>query len=101
MYADGTNGAARQKVRRELLGQYVRLQRDLIDADPASVAYQTTIHAFRQMGYALISSGFEEDLDRLLRLRVLDGGRHSPTPTDERTRPVELHLLEPRIRPLR
>jgi hypothetical protein len=101
MYANGTNGAARQKVRRELLGQYVRLQRDLVDADPASAAYQTTIHAFRQMGYALISSGFEEDLDRLLRLRVLDGGRETPAPLEERAQPVELHLIEQRVRPLR
>src|SRR5438270_5105236 len=101
MYADGTNGATRQKVRRELLGQYVRLQRDMVDADPASAAYQTTIQAFRQMGYALISSGFEEDLDRLLRLRVLDGGLHAQAPPKERTRPVELHLIETRLRPLR
>lgn len=96
MYADGTNGAARQKVRRELLGQYVRLQRDLIDADPASAAYGATILAFRQMGYALISSGFEEDLDRLLRLRVLEGGRRSPTPLAERITPMDLHLIERR-----
>ncbi len=97
MYADGTNGATRQKVRRELLGQYVRLQREFVDADPATLAYQSTIHAFRQMGYALISSGFESDLDRLLRLRVLDGGRLSPTPLAERTRPVDLHMIEHRF----
>lgn len=98
MYADETNGPNTRKVRRELLGQYVRLQRDLEDADPASSAYQTTIHSFRQMGYALISSGFEDDLDRLLRLRILDGGRPTRTPSEERTRPVELHLIEQRIR---
>jgi hypothetical protein len=99
MYADGFNKATRQKVRRELLGQYVRLQRELAEADPASTAYQTTIHAFRQMGYALISSGFEEDLDRLLRLRVLDGGRSVPAPTQARSRPVEMRLIEKSDRP--
>jgi len=99
MYADGINRATRQKVRCELLGQYVRLQRARAEADPASAAYQTTIHAFRQMGYALISSGFEEDLDRLLRLRVLDGGRSSPAPLQARSRPVEMHLIEQPDRP--
>lgn len=94
MYADGANGAARQHMRRELLGQYVRLQRDLLDSDPSSAAYGATMYAFRQMGYALISSGFEEDLDRLLRLRVMDGGRRSPTPKRDRTIPVDLHLIE-------
>jgi hypothetical protein len=94
VHANGINGATRQKVRRELLGQYVRLQRDLAEADPASAAYQSTIHAFRQMGYALISSGFEEDLDRLLRLRVFEGGRSSPAPLQARSRPVDMHLIE-------
>ena len=96
MYAEGTNGPARQHMRRELLGQYVRLQRDLLDSDPSTAAYQATMYAFRQMGYALISSGFEEDLDRLLRLRVMDGGRRSPTPKRDRTTPVDLHLIEQR-----
>lgn len=86
----------RQRARRELLQQYVRLQRELVDADPASSAYQGTIHAFRQMGYALIASGYEEDLDRLLRLRVLDGGRAVPAPSSERTPPDELHVIEQR-----
>jgi hypothetical protein len=48
------------------------------------------------MGYALISSGFEDDLDRLLRLRVLDGGRRFPAPRKDRTRPLDLHLIEQR-----
>ena len=96
MYADGVNGAARQHMRRELLSQYVRLQRELLDLDPSSAAYQATIYAFRQMGYALISSGFEEDLDRLLRLRVLDGGRRSRAPRSDRTAPLDLHLIEQR-----
>jgi hypothetical protein len=96
MYADGTTGTTRPKTRRELLAQYVRLQRDLLDSDPSSATYQATIYAFRQLGFALISSGFEDDLDRLLRLRVIDGGRRSPAPLRERTRPVELHLIEQR-----
>jgi hypothetical protein len=94
MIAGGTTEAGRQKVRRELLRQYVRLQRELIDADPASSSYQSTIHAFRQMGYALITSGFEDDLDRLLRLRVLDGGLAAPTPASARTAPVDLQVIE-------
>jgi hypothetical protein len=98
MDANGTNGAARRNTRRGLLGQYVRLQRDLLDSDPSSANFQATIHAVRQMGFTLISSGFEDDLDRLLRLRVIDGGRTSSTPMHERTRPVDLHLIEQRHR---
>ncbi len=94
MYADGANAAARRHMRRELLGQYVRLQRDLLDSDPSSAGYQATIYAFRQMGHALISAGLEEDLDRLLRLRVMDGGRRTPAPKKVRTIPEELHLIE-------
>lgn len=77
--------------------QYLKLQRDLIDGDPASSDYQATIHAFRQMGYALISSGFEEDLDRLLRLRVLEGGRAQPCPQDRRSDPAELQVIRERL----
>lgn len=69
----------RLRARRELVRQYLRLQRELVDGDPASSSYRSTIHAFRQMGYQMISSGFEEDLDRLLRLRVLPGGRLAGT----------------------
>jgi len=90
-----TAGAGdRQRLRRELLQQYLRLQRELIDGDPASAQYQATIHAFRQMGYTLISSGFEEDLDRLLRLRVLDGGRDEPSPQEERSHPNDFQVIE-------
>ena len=96
MYADGASGGTRQKARRDLLRHYVRLQRDLVDADPTSISYGRTINAFRHMGYVLISSGFEEDLDRLLRLRVLEGGQPARTPVSTRTRPVELHLIEQR-----
>lgn len=67
--ANGTRGTTR----RELVRQYVQLQRELIDGDPSSSAYQATIHAFRQLGYTLIASGYEDDLDRLLRLRVIEG----------------------------
>lgn len=84
----------RERVRRELLQQYLRLQRDLLEGNPASSEYQTTIHAFRQMGYLMISSGFEEDLDRLLRIRVLDGGRSKPLPKEWRGLPKELHIVE-------
>lgn len=93
---DGPVLLGRRKTRRELLCEYVRLQQELIDADPASSSYNATIQAFRQMGYALITAGFEEDLDRLLRIRVLDGGRAAPTPRDERHIPSELHVIERR-----
>jgi hypothetical protein len=96
MSAFGSAAGERQRVRRDLLRQYVKLQRDLIDGDPSSSSYQATIHAFRQMGYALINSGFEDDLDRLLRLRILDGGRAIPAPPDERAIPDELRLIETR-----
>ncbi len=84
----------RQQVRRELLHQYMRLQHDLMDADPSSSSYQSTMHAFRQMGYVLISSGFEDDLDRLLRIRVLDGGQPAPSDRASRTERPELHVME-------
>ncbi|HEX6506004.1 MAG TPA: hypothetical protein VF221_00075 [Chloroflexota bacterium] len=96
MISGDLTGVARQKSRRELLRQYVRLQHELLEADPSSSAYQATIHAFRQMGYALITSGFEDDLDRLLRLRVLDGGRATPSPASERTIPSELQVIQQR-----
>lgn len=83
-----------QSVRRELLRKYMRLQRDLSEADPATSAYQATIHAFRQMGCTLISSGFEEDLDRLLRIRLLDGGRATPRQRGERETHPELLVLD-------
>jgi len=83
-----------RNTRRDLLHQYVRLQRELVDADPAWGAYDVTIQAFRQMGYSLITAGYEEDLDRLLRIRVLDGGRSSPAPRSDREPPLELHVLE-------
>jgi hypothetical protein len=83
-----------RNTRRDLLHQYVRLQRELADADPASGAYDVTIQAFQQMGYGLITAGYEEDLDRLLRIRVLDGGRSSPAPRLDREPPLELHVLE-------
>ena len=93
---DGSALLGAKKTRRELLHQYIRLQQELIDADPSSSSYQATIQAFRQMGYALITSGFEEDLDRLLRMRVLDGGRANPAPRAEREAPLDLHVIERR-----
>ena len=86
----------RQSTRHNLLMQYLRLQRDLMDSDPGSSAYQGTVHAFRQLGYALISAGLEEDLDRLLRIRVLNGGRETRASRSERTVPVDLHIIERR-----
>lgn len=88
----------RQKTRRELLRQYLQLQRELLEGDPGSSAYQSSIHAFRQIGYALISSGFEDDLDRLLRIRVVNGGRKQRSPRKLRSAPADLHLLERRAR---
>jgi hypothetical protein len=84
----------RQEVRRELLRQYMRLQRELLDTDPSSSAYQSTMHAFRQMGYVLISSGFEDDLDRLLRIRVLDGGMERRREQGEPPVRPQLHVIE-------
>jgi hypothetical protein len=84
----------RQQARRELVRQYVRLQRQLLEANPSSSAYQHVVHAFRQLGYVLITSGFEDDLDRLLRIRVLDGGRLRPAPVEEREFPDGLQLIE-------
>jgi hypothetical protein len=86
----------RGALRRDLVRKYVRLQHELIDADPMSSAYAGTIHAFRQMGYTLITSGFEDDLDRLLRLRVLEGGRGQRAPRDQRGGIPELYVLERR-----
>lgn len=84
----------RQSIRRDLLRQYLRLQRELIDGDPAASSYQATIHAFRQMGYTLITSGFEEDLDRLLRLRVVEGGKPGPGGRGRRETQPDLQLIE-------
>ena len=86
----------RQSIRRDLLRQYLRLQRELIEGDPGASSYQATIHAFRQMGYTLITSGFEEDLDRLLRLRVMEGGRSTPTARTSRETQPELQVIEQR-----
>jgi hypothetical protein len=96
MLATGSTDAGREKLRRDLLRQYIYLQRQLMEAEPSSPAYQGTIRAFRQMGYTLITSGFEEDLDRLLRIRVLEGGRGTPRHPDDRDTLPELLVLESR-----
>jgi len=88
-----------ENTRRELLKQYVQLQHDIMEADPSSSTYQVTVRAFRQMGHMLMTAGFEEDLDRLLRFRVIEGGRprraHPPnSPADE---PI-LHVIERRVK---
>jgi hypothetical protein len=71
----------------------MHLQRQLLDAEPSSSTYQATMHAFRRMGYTLITSGFEEDLDRLLRIRVLEGGK--PHRVESRdSYPQDLHVIE-------
>lgn len=90
-------GGKRDALRRELLRRYVRLQRELTEADPASSSYQSTIYAFRQMGHALIASGFEEDLDRLLRIRILDGGRADPADRSQRSAAPDLLIMERRL----
>jgi hypothetical protein len=94
MREDGSVAAGPGNTRRDLLHQYARLQRELIEANPVSGAYDVTIQAFRQTGYGLISAGYEEDLDRLLHIRVLEGGRSSALPRAEREPPSELHLVE-------
>lgn len=91
---DGPVASGPRSARRDLLHQYVRLQRELAEADPSSSEYDLTIQAFRQMGYGLITAGYEEDLDRLLRMRVLDGGRSSPVPVAERAELPGLHVIE-------
>lgn len=95
MIPDGQVTGGHQKTRSDLLRQYVRLQRELVEADPASSAYQGIIRAFRHMGHALLSVGLEDDLDRLLRMRVLDGGLDAPVPRDQRVIP-KLHIIERR-----
>lgn len=84
----------RQQARRDLLRHYLRLQRELMEGSPGTSAYQGTVHTFRQMGYMMISSGFEEDLDRLLRIRVLDGGEPRPVPRERRELGPELCIIE-------
>jgi hypothetical protein len=96
MNVHGSTSGDRRRTRRDLLRQYVRLQRDLVDGDPSSSTYQATIHAFRQMGYALITAGFEDDLDRLLRIRVLEGGRAQGIARADRSCPPELFMIEQR-----
>jgi len=87
--------ASRRRRRKDLLQRYVQLQRDLGRADSSSSSYQATIQAFRRMGYILIANGMEEDLDRLLRIRVIEGGkrRHESKPSHP---PEALHLIEQR-----
>jgi hypothetical protein len=48
------------------------------------------------MGYALISAGLEDDLDRLLRIRVLEGGRPTRSARAERSVPDYLCVIERR-----
>src|SRR5579875_2177660 len=76
--------AIRRQQRRDLLQKYVQLQRELGRGNTASSSYQATIHAFRRMGYALIANGMEEDLDRLLRIRVIEGGKQRQEPRRSR-----------------
>jgi len=81
-------------MRRELLRQYMRLQRLLMEEDPGTSEYQGAIREFREMGYVMISSGFEDDLDRLLRIRLLDGGLDRPALREARGSCPELHVME-------
>jgi hypothetical protein len=84
----------RQHLRRDLIHQYLHLQRKLLEAEPSSSTYQATMHAFRRMGYTLITSGFEEDLDRLLRIRVLEGGKAQRGESRDAGFPQGLHMIE-------
>lgn len=87
--------AIRRQRRRDLLQKYVQLQRDLGRGDTSSSSYQATIQAFRRMGYVLIANGMEEDLDRLLRIRVIEGGKRRREP--RRSGPPEAwHIIEQR-----
>jgi len=87
-------GARRQQLRRDLIHQYVHLQRQLLEAESSSSTYQAAMHAFRRMGYTLITSGFEDDLDRLLRIRVLDGGKAGRGAARDGRFPQDLHVIE-------
>ena len=84
-----------RKARGELIRRYVTLQRDIMNANPGSSAYRATIGAFRQMGHVMIKSGFEDDVDRLLRFRIIDGGRARSEPRTQKNI-SELYLLERR-----
>ncbi len=86
-----------QRNRRQLLRQYLRLQRELLNAGSPSSCYQSSTQAFRQISCALINSGFEADLDRLLRIRVIEGGRNGPTPRAHRILARDLRLLKERV----
>lgn len=86
--------AQRQQLRRDLIHQYIHLQRQLLDAEPSSSTYQAAMHAFRRMGCTLITSGFEDDLDRLLRIRVLEGGRADRDSARDGRIPQDLHVIE-------
>lgn len=101
MRANPTMTAERKRLRRDLLRQYMQAQRRLIDADPSTSTHEAAVRSFRQLGYMLISSGFEEDLDRLLRIRVLDGGLPAGSPGGPvGGEPVpEIHVLERRLTP--
>lgn len=96
--ASEATATERRAARRELLGRYLRLQRELIEADPAAPSYQATVHAFRNMGYSLITSGFGEDLDRLLRIRVLNGGLTKPASPGQRDFSTDMLLVDPQPR---
>ncbi len=96
MVPDGIALSKRRAARRDLLHRYVDLQHALSEADPGSTAYDYLVQSFRQLGYTLITTGFEEDLDRLLRIRVLEGGRAVPSKRDERDVDPGLLLLERR-----
>jgi hypothetical protein len=53
----------------------VRLRQALFEVHPDSPTYRLTLTALTEIGEALVELGYAEDLNRLLRFRVLDGDR--------------------------
>ena len=73
-------------------GESAQCDRAIVNRDSAKFGHtpDTEQPPVREM------SGFEEDLDRLLRLRVLDGGRSVPATRQERACWPDLSIIEAR-----
>ncbi len=94
MHSNGSIGIAGSSARRILLEQYIRLLRESRYAGAQHSQGERTAEALCQMGRNLIGAGLEDDLDRLLRFRVLEGGLARPSPARTRSVPHQLHVLE-------